>query len=60
MKVPGIYDVAIIGAGIMGASVALFLARGGMRCVLIDRRGVCGEASGTNAGTLTMQMTRAP
>jgi glycine/D-amino acid oxidase-like deaminating enzyme len=59
MKVPGIYDVAIIGAGIMGASVALFLARGGMRCVLIDRRGVCGEASGTNAGTLTMQMTRA-
>jgi sarcosine oxidase, subunit beta len=53
------YDVAIVGAGIMGASVALFLARGGMRCALIDRRGICSEASGVNAGTLTMQMTRA-
>ncbi|NQW01845.1 MAG: FAD-binding oxidoreductase [Rhodospirillales bacterium] len=53
------YDVAIIGAGIMGASTALFLARGGMSCALIDRRGVCSEASGVNAGTLTMQMTRA-
>jgi len=53
------YDVAIVGAGIMGASTALFLARGGMRCALIDRRGICSEASGVNAGTLTMQMTRA-
>ncbi len=53
------YDVAIVGAGIMGSSTALFLARGGMRCALIDRRGVCSEASGINAGTLTMQMTRA-
>jgi len=53
------YDVAIVGAGIMGASVALFLARAGMSCALIDRRGICCEASGVNAGTLTMQMTRA-
>ena len=51
--------VAVIGAGLMGASTALFLARSGMRCVLLDRRGVCSEASGVNAGTLTMQMTRA-
>lgn len=53
------YDVAIVGAGVMGATTALYLARGGMRCLLIDRRGVCSEASGVNAGTLTMQMTRA-
>ena len=53
------YDVAIVGAGIMGASAALFLARGGMRCALVDRRGICSEASGINAGTLTIQMTRA-
>lgn len=52
-------DTAIIGGGVMGASVALFLARRGMRCVVIDRRGICAEASGVNAGTLTMQMTRA-
>ena len=53
------YDTAVGGAGLMGASTALFLARSGMRCVLLDRRGVCSEASGVNAGTLTMQMTRA-
>ena len=53
------YDTAVVGAGLMGASTALFLARSGMRCVLLDRRGVCSEASGVNAGTLTMQMTRA-
>ncbi|HIN18020.1 MAG TPA: FAD-binding oxidoreductase, partial [Gammaproteobacteria bacterium] len=53
------YDTAVIGAGLMGAGTALFLARSGMRCVLLDRRGVCSEASGVNAGTLTMQMTRA-
>ncbi|MEE2804837.1 MAG: FAD-binding oxidoreductase [Pseudomonadota bacterium] len=55
----GEYDVAVIGAGLMGAGTALFLARGGMRCVLLDRKGICSEASGVNAGTLTMQMTRA-
>ena len=53
------FDVAVIGAGIMGASTALFLARGGMRVALLDRGGVCREASGVNAGTLTMNMTRA-
>ncbi len=53
------YDAAIVGAGVMGATTALFLARGGMRCVLVDRGSICGEASGVNAGTLTMHMTRA-
>ncbi len=53
------YDAVIVGAGVMGASTALFLARGGMRCALVDQRGICSEASGINAGTLTMQMTRA-
>ncbi|MBP0463072.1 FAD-binding oxidoreductase [Roseomonas sp. PWR1] len=53
------FDCAVIGAGVMGCSTALFLARGGMRVVLIDRGDICREASGVNAGTLTMQMTRA-
>lgn len=43
----------------MGCSTALFLARGGMRVVLFDRGPLCRQASGVNAGTLTMQMTRA-
>jgi glycine/D-amino acid oxidase-like deaminating enzyme len=54
-----LYDVAIIGAGVMGATVALHLARGGMRTALIDRGEICREASGVNAGTLTLHMTRA-
>ncbi|NKE46633.1 FAD-binding oxidoreductase [Roseomonas frigidaquae] len=53
------FDVAIIGAGVMGCSTALFLARAGMKVVLLDRGAICREASGVNAGTLTMQMTRA-
>lgn len=53
------FDVAVLGAGVMGATAALFLARGGMRVALIDRGGICREASGVNAGTLTLHMTRA-
>jgi glycine/D-amino acid oxidase-like deaminating enzyme len=54
-----VHDVAVIGAGVMGCSTALHLARGGMRVALLDRGAICREASGVNAGTLTMQMTRA-
>lgn len=43
----------------MGATVALHLARSGMRVALIDRGEICREASGVNAGTLTLHMTRA-
>lgn len=53
------FDAAVIGAGVMGCSTALHLARGGMRVALLDRGAICREASGVNAGTLTMQMTRA-
>jgi glycine/D-amino acid oxidase-like deaminating enzyme len=56
--VRGPYDVAIVGGGIHGATIALFCARGGMRTVLLDRGSLFREASGVNAGTLTMQMTR--
>ena len=55
----GPLDAAVVGAGLMGASVALFLARAGMRVALIDRGGICRSASGVNAGTLTLHMTRA-
>ncbi len=53
------FDCAVIGAGVMGCSTALFLARGGMRVVVLDRGAICRGASGVNAGTLTLQMTRA-
>lgn len=55
----GFYDAIVIGGGVMGCSTALHLAQGGMRVALIDRGPLCREASGVNAGTLTMHMTRA-
>lgn len=53
------YDAAVVGGGVHGCTAALFLARGGMRVALLERGALCREASGTNAGTLTMHMTRA-
>jgi sarcosine oxidase subunit beta len=52
------FDLGVIGGGVHGATAALFAARGGMKVALIDRGPLCREASGVNAGTLTMQMTR--
>jgi sarcosine oxidase subunit beta len=53
-----IHDLAVVGGGVHGGTVALFAAHGGMDVVLVDRGPLCREASGVNAGTLTMQMTR--
>ncbi len=55
----GRLDAVVVGAGVMGATVALFLSRGGMRIALVDRDSICRGASGVNAGTLTLHMTRA-
>lgn len=52
------FDLIVVGGGINGASVALFCARAGMRIALIERDQICRGASGVNAGTLTLQMTR--
>lgn len=52
------YDLGVIGGGVHGCTAALFAARGGMRVALLERGPLCREASGVNAGTLTMQMTR--
>lgn len=52
-------DVAIIGAGIMGCSTAVNLANSGLSTVIIDKNKICRGASGVNAGTLTIHMTRA-
>jgi sarcosine oxidase subunit beta len=52
------YDLAVVGGGVHGATVALFCARAGLRTILFERGSLCREASGVNAGTLTMQMTR--
>lgn len=54
------FDAAVIGGGVMGSTIALWLARAGQRVVLFERRpSVCMEASGMNTGALMMQLCRA-
>ena len=58
-RVPSLpFDALIVGSGLHGCMVALTLARAGMKTALLERGALCREASGVNAGTLTMQMTR--
>jgi D-amino-acid dehydrogenase len=45
-------DVLVIGAGIVGVSVALRLLQDGREVLLIDREGVAAQASRGNAGAL--------
>ena len=51
-----VYDVLIIGGGIQGCAIAVFLARAGKRVVLIDRQLAGRHASGVNAGGLRLLM----
>ena len=52
------FDAAVIGGGVLGCATALHLARGGMRVALLERGGLCAQASGVNAGTLSMHHFR--
>jgi glycine/D-amino acid oxidase-like deaminating enzyme len=49
-------DVAVIGAGVVGACVARELAAGGERVVVLDRHEPNVQASGANAGSLHVQL----
>lgn len=48
-------DVIIVGGGIIGCSIAFFLAKGGVRPLVLERGQVGGEASSGAAGMLTAQ-----
>jgi sarcosine oxidase subunit beta len=49
------FDAAILGGGIVGASAALYLVRGGLSVILLER-GFCGAgASGVNYGGVRRQ-----
>jgi sarcosine oxidase subunit beta len=47
-------DAVIIGGGIRGCSIALFLARAGVRVVLLERRYVAFMASSANGGQVNV------
>lgn len=49
-------DVLVIGAGVVGAATALFLARAGVDVVVLERAFPNARASGGNAGSLHAQL----
>src|SRR5262247_1116461 len=48
-------DVVVVGAGIVGCATAYFLARRGVRVVVVERGGVPGEQSRKNWGFVRQQ-----
>jgi len=49
-ELPKRCDVVIVGAGMAGCSAALRCTELGLTCCVLDSRGVCGGATGTNGG----------
>jgi glycine/D-amino acid oxidase-like deaminating enzyme len=49
-------EIVVIGAGIAGLCTGLYLARAGREVLVVDRGEVWGDASGANAGTLSVQV----
>jgi sarcosine oxidase subunit beta len=47
---PNKTDVVIVGGGVMGCAVAYYLAKEGLKPVVIERSDIGGEASGSNGG----------
>ena len=59
MTPPGLLDradVLVIGGGVLGCAALYHLARRGVDVALVERGELNREASGSNAGTLHVQM----
>ncbi|KAF0675631.1 NAD(P)/FAD-dependent oxidoreductase [Profundibacterium mesophilum] len=54
-QVPQEADLVIIGGGIAGVTAALFAARAGLRCVLLEKGRIAGEQSSRNWGWIRQQ-----
>ena len=55
---PGDVEIVVVGAGVAGLCSALFLAQAGREVAVLDRAEPWGDASGANAGTLSIQVKR--
>jgi glycine/D-amino acid oxidase-like deaminating enzyme len=53
-----LFDLAVVGGGIMGSAAAIRAAQGGMRTILVEQATIGSGASGVNAGTLSLQIKR--
>jgi len=49
-------DVLVIGGGLAGAATAYYLAREGAEVTLVERLDLNTQASGSNAGSLHLQI----
>jgi sarcosine oxidase subunit beta len=59
--VPGTAEAIIIGAGVMGASLAFHLTRAGMKSVtVLDKTGLCGGMTGKSGALVRMHYTYEP
>lgn len=56
-ELPSRSDVVVIGGGIAGVSAAYWLSKDGIRVTLLERRGICGGATGRNGGHLNPRTT---
>ncbi len=54
-----VHDTIVVGGGVMGCTVAAHLAASGQDVAVVDKGGLCMQASGVNAGTLAIQIKRA-
>jgi len=52
LETDGVHDVLVVGAGLIGSSIAWLLSKAGCRVVLIDAGSFGGEASAAGAGML--------
>jgi sarcosine oxidase, subunit beta len=53
-------DVIVIGAGVVGASIAFHLARSGAQVALIDQGGICAGMTSRSGALIRMHYTFAP
>ena len=55
---PHAAEIVVVGAGISGLCCGLYLAAAGREVLVLDRGDPWGDASGVNAGTLSVQVKR--
>jgi glycine/D-amino acid oxidase-like deaminating enzyme len=48
------YDAIIIGAGVMGTSIAFHLAERGLKVAIVERRNAASGATGHSSGLIRM------